>query len=531
MLRNNLLKQIAKAALEAAIGGPLAKIAGVLSDAAFDSALSGSAAGIEAMVEEIVQDLDRACAGNVDLQPIQATVTGLLSRHAPPPERIIDARFDPERIAVQIMSDGHALLHGLSPGERGLVQRLLAAVYRSLLDRQDELGGLRTHFRREVLRQFDLVSRQLTILGGAVQEIPTELAKAGQARLLAEVLELPRGRFATGLMSTDVLLGASYRIVPYLDHNGQLAELLSWCDRGSDVLIRLYAGRGGLGKTRLLLEACEALRDRGWFAGFASTAGELAPKSAFEALVEADAPTLAGMDYAETRASLIEGLLESLARRATTFRQPKRLVLIARRSGDWWLRLQRTASDQARSLLRGPAASGAAHHLDILKPENRTAMYEAAIGAFAAVLGRPHPRTAAPDLSGATYATPLLVQIRALAAVEGEAVVDAESPLLVWILDRQRRLWKRAVNGDDFLADAVAQAAALVYQVKGCVDDQHARQLLAAVPKLQGASPRDKELVLHALRVQHPGELFLNPIAPDLVGERLLAEEDRAFQG
>ncbi|MCU0683468.1 MAG: hypothetical protein MUF34_14705, partial [Polyangiaceae bacterium] len=62
------------------------------------------------------------------------------------------------------------------------------------------------------------------------------------------------------------LLNARYGIVPFLDamRSRELASLASWCDDPSPApSIRVFTGPSGAGKTRLFLEWCRRLRQRG----------------------------------------------------------------------------------------------------------------------------------------------------------------------------------------------------------------------------------------------------------------------------
>lgn len=130
------------------------------------------------------------------------------------------------------------------------------------------------------------------------------------------------------------LLNARYQVVPFFDETRQreLDELRAWCDSQEPTSVRLFYGPGGAGKTRLLIEWCRRLRERGWKAGF------LAERVAAEdlaALLATETPTLAVVDYAESRPDLL-ALLRGVAQRTPNSRTRFRLALLAREVGDWW---------------------------------------------------------------------------------------------------------------------------------------------------------------------------------------------------
>jgi hypothetical protein len=133
-------------------------------------------------------------------------------------------------------------------------------------------------------------------LYGAVNRLlglPADLV-AWPVQTLSEIAEL----------RADLLLPA-YRLVPYTGRAFQetRADLLDWA-RGLEaarppVGLRTYIGPGGAGKTRLLIEVGQALREEGWWVGFLR-AGRLKQENA--RILGTDArPTLLIVDYVANR--------------------------------------------------------------------------------------------------------------------------------------------------------------------------------------------------------------------------------------
>jgi hypothetical protein len=64
------------------------------------------------------------------------------------------------------------------------------------------------------------------------------------------------------------LLRPEYGVVPFWGRDDTIADIMAWSADSAAVSARLYVGAGGMGKTRLMIEACGRLRLTGWRAGF-----------------------------------------------------------------------------------------------------------------------------------------------------------------------------------------------------------------------------------------------------------------------
>jgi len=141
------------------------------------------------------------------------------------------------------------------------------------------------------------------------------------------------------------LLQAKFEVIAYADLSGTKAELLGWCqDANRSAAGRLIHGPGGMGKTRLLIQAAAELREAGWMAGFLERPdglGETALKQRWQALAQLiahgeDAGLLIVMDYAEARQDEVTGITRALLAQAEQAQRPLRLLLLARSAGTWW---------------------------------------------------------------------------------------------------------------------------------------------------------------------------------------------------
>lgn len=117
-------------------------------------------------------------------------------------------------------------------------------------------------------------------------------ADAREALRRASELPLPGGGPAG-------LLDPRRGLVGFAGRERELSGLITWCETGQPVGVRLVTGAGGVGKTRLAVELCTRLEARGWRWVRIGDHGE---GSALQAARRGWlGPVLLVVDYAETR--------------------------------------------------------------------------------------------------------------------------------------------------------------------------------------------------------------------------------------
>ncbi|WP_285106766.1 tetratricopeptide repeat protein [Promicromonospora sp. MEB111] len=127
------------------------------------------------------------------------------------------------------------------------------------------------------------------------------------------------------------------QIVRFVGREDVLQQLIDWCVDGHDtgrrsLRVQLVTGSGGVGKTRLAHELQTAMRrKRGWEcrnlrAGVEAEAMQVLRRA------HREAPVLFVVDYAENRS---DGVAE-LLRQANSDPGAVRVLLLARRGGEWW---------------------------------------------------------------------------------------------------------------------------------------------------------------------------------------------------
>ena len=340
-----------------------------------------------------------------------------------------------------------ARIPNLGPGEQARALALYLDCLRRRLLADPEfrpivlaLSALRVEKDLErLLERMDALYQALNRLIGLPEDLvawPVETLDAAAIRELRADLLLPR-----------------YRLVPYAGKafRQTLEDLLAWA-RGLEaarppVGLRVYIGPGGAGKTRLLIEAGEALRREGWWTGFLR-AGRL--NSANARLLTADArPTLLIADYIANRPDEARTLLREAARACRERTAPLALVLLERAFPEWLQKDLRDYTDPEYvgwpAFLGLPTVEKAPRALPALDPEDRWALFWAARARFAALL--PADGRSLPDYDELPE-SPLHVLLLALLTAAGERVDRPADPerVLECAWSRERAAWERHLD-------------------------------------------------------------------------------------
>lgn len=139
-------------------------------------------------------------------------------------------------------------------------------------------------------------------------------------------------------MPESLLLLAQNEIVPFHSYRRDLLdEVLNWA-LGEDraIELRLQAGEGGTGKTRLALAACQESEDKHTWSGGLLLRSENV-KAEFLKLLREGRNWFVVVDYAETRTGDVIALTQAALK--TPGKGKLRLLLLGRDGGDCWDRL------------------------------------------------------------------------------------------------------------------------------------------------------------------------------------------------
>lgn len=384
-----------------------------------------------------------------------------------------------------------------------------------LLARNHEHHAVDTRWRHAFSRENELAAER----SGRWASLP----------LVRPLLELRR---EAGTSRAD-LLHPRYGVVPFLGRAELLARLMLWREHPEPLRVVVLAGAGGFGKTRTAVEVCVAAERAGWTAGFLALADDR-QLDGVAALAGWPGRLLVAVDYAETRPGAVAELLLSLHRRPGTL--PARVILITRQvstkaalrelfaAGDGMLELAALVRDADLVRLDRDVAE-----------VSRSGLFDAAMRAFSARLGRPPRQAHRPALEAEHFGRPLYVLAAALLITEDSSFrVDdlAADDILAAVLDRHeaeywdrwnRRLGlglsrpdqRRAVAWAAFLgAETEAEALTLVRQLPGFADGsgERVRAVARWLACLYGSGRLDDRPAVA-------------PLEPDLLAEALIARE------
>jgi Tetratricopeptide repeat len=354
---------------------------------------------------------------------------------------------------------------------------------------------------------------QITVTGGAPQKLPLQAAV------------IPVGQ---AVRSPTRLLRARSGVIPYTARRRLLDELEQWCREGEPFGVRVIAGGGGTGKTRLAAELCSVMDGEGWLSGLYVA---LDGGGGVEALARVPAPRLVVVDYAETRPEQLAVVLPFLAAEATV-ESPVRVVLLVRtappsRPGDFL-----GVFDGYGEAL---AAIGDLARLDVLTDapltvEERHELFGAAVERLAERLdpdvdGLPSQGEERLDLEASVFGNPLLVVIAAyLAAVGRDRAPASRAELLDVLIEREANYWRQSAAAHTAVGDdALRRRVVALTTLAGPSDEAEAAELLRLIPDLADATEERRRGLARWADALYGGGSQWRPVEPDLVGEHLVA--------
>jgi tetratricopeptide (TPR) repeat protein len=284
------------------------------------------------------------------------------------------------------------------------------------------------------------------------------------------------------------LLDPRRQIVDFLGRPKELEALVAWCEDDNASPLRLVAGPGGVGKTRLAVEVSRQLAAVGWRCERVGDGHEAGAIEAVRAAIRSR--TLLVVDYAEARQGL-SGLLSALASDSSGIR----VLLLARSAGDWWDQLG-AAEHAVRDLIR--QAQAAAIELspvvDAGMPDS--AVLAEAVTAFARVLEVPAPSVQFSGDAGRRrvldlHAAALVAVLDSVGTPEPATAEVTFSAVLDELLRHEQRFWYATAqaaglyDGPSGLGPAVLRQIVAAACLLGAATEADARSLLARIPGLE----------------------------------------------
>ncbi|MGK7913101.1 MAG: TIR domain-containing protein, partial [Synechococcus sp.] len=385
--------------------------------------------------------------------------------------------------------------------------------------RQEYLAALEKG--NDVLR-IDLLDS--TPLPGELKGIQAKRHRLAPPKYVTDrLLKEPTREPPEGDLRPSILLRAEYGVVPFVGRQELLEEYEQWCEEDSLFAVRLLTGAGGLGKTRFAIELCKHLRQKYWETAFVDRIEferYLNNPEAANGLMKLRRPTLLVVDYAETRREQVKELFR--AAKTKDFRQPVRVLLIARSEGEWWQQLLKESHDhevlvgkdsEPRRLL--PLAS---------ELTDRESVYQEAVFTYSRLLEKPWP-TFAPSLANEDFNRVLFIHLAALAAMEGKKI-EQRDKLLDFGVERECGYWlKKArdlgLSTELAQQDVLAEGATMLVLAGGC-NRQRLRGVLQWQPDLAELTRLQLKQFARVYSELYGTAERIEPLQPDLLGERLV---------
>ncbi len=347
----------------------------------------------------------------------------------------------------------------------------------------------------------------------------------------------------TTTISPSELLQAKHQVVKYIDIHDLQHNLLNWSEGRGETRTskgRLYTGAGGLGKTRLIIEVAQKLRNENWNAGFLETEIYNDPdkKALLEKrIINGKRKLFIALDYAENRQDEITWLASLAQQRKGT--KPFRLALLARAAGEWWQSQCRENGNTNTLFGKGLNEQDHVNIPEEMRPEKRAELFEQALSNYRKKLNskevietqiKPSEELLKHIQIHENYERPLAILMEALLLALNETVEISDgkqglAPLLSRIIGQEQRHWKEII-GETLNRKHLTRAVQQITLVGGVNSLSEARTLLSHDP-LYKDEPKDtlETTLQHLLRLYSEGKK-INGLEPDLIGEHLLLQEE-----
>lgn len=451
------------------------------------------------------------------LANILPIVERLLNEHRLTKAELLDVHFDAEQAANIILHRAVKVLDELNEEDKTLCASLVEIFYTALMEDPEALINSESLFRSAVLNRIDRLPEEMAKYTASQTEAALRLATDS-------LVQIPYRRWRPERSPPGALLRPDNdRPVPFHGRKKEMASLEAWCHDEATIGIRLFTGPGGMGKTRLLIQLCKEMHNHKWQTGFLAHQAVNAPAVIWPLIIHQSTPLLLVVDYAETRRKELNFLFREVYK-ADEGRI--RIVLLARAAGDWWDSIK-TEREGVGELLSGPATLSCELEPLAMTVEDRENSYWKAAETFSGILKKPLPAGIPGDLEAKYFKQVLLLHMTALAAIDG-IEVKGEQGILDYVLNRERGFWAERAEARSLpktIERGVGQGMAAITLGGGVKDEAEALSVLAKIPLLRD---KDRDIMASVGRLLHdtyPGDKWIEPILPDLLGEHLVQVE------
>ena len=325
------LRDAAPSLAVAALGGIFAVPGAVISGGVGLLASLIPGAAQEDRAKDLMAFIAEALPDDEVAEPDEVETARALLRRERLTEVLAHSASDPMAAADLVLGRGATLLRSFEPQSRERVRRMLEGFFTGLQHDPEILKEVQVKMTahsmegvRALRATLDASSQQAEFLRRVETQWDVDQVLYDPSADLLAVR--PHGD-----VGPSQLLNARYEVVPFWGREQELGALLAFREREDRLASVVIEGEGGLGKTRLAMEAVRLAERDGWTAGFVrlEATGETLQRG-LRALDELGKPVLVVADYGEDRPEQVATLVRAWLD-AYRSGQKRRLVLLVRR--------------------------------------------------------------------------------------------------------------------------------------------------------------------------------------------------------
>lgn len=448
-----------------------------------------------------------------DIETALGQLGDIVAKHRVPPCQLVEMK--PEDAAERVITLAAPTLVDLGGKPADICRNAIRYTYPRLLQERQVIKSLETAFRRAVFGHLKSLDKKL-------DSTPKNTVDALIRRIsFRTLIRYPVEDWNPRDYISNSVLRPEYRAVDFFGRDRELKEIRDWSNAPGELLVISRFGQGGIGKTRLFIEACCELVMGDWDAGFLDEYSEDVPAWIYPDLFDSPKSLFLVIDYAETRPQSIRWVLNA----AGAGRRPKVRVVLIARSPSFWYNEVFLANYDIRRYLPKPSA------LPPLTPLARDLsdcqrLYENAFYYLRTVLDRPKVNLRKVTFTSDHYKYILHIHLEALGNFFENGHPPVQNAIEAAVI-REKMFLRRAAKNAGFsepASNGVVQAACIV-TLFGPIDAEHRLEsILELAPDLDNHDIAQSSVVKKILYSFYADDLRIRGVGPDIVAEEFVSD-------